>query len=287
MLMDWLPEGEQGGYWQAGLDTAKATQGVTINVAGGGPSINSIPQVAAGSYDYGLAYSDEILRARAHNVPVVALYTPYRTDPRCLMAQPAAGLHSLADISGHPVSVAPDDPYWPYLQLKYHVHNISQQNYTGSLAQFKGNPRLIQQCFVTDEPYVARQQHIPFTLLSVAASGYNPYPELLFTTEARLRSNPAQVAAVVKAAETGWTEYMKGPSPAFARIVHVNPNMTQGQLAFTYGAMRTLVQPSGVSCLDPNRWTTIAQQLEQLKLLPTGTNVSAAFTNRFDPNPCP
>ena len=74
LLMNWFAQAEQGGYWQAqAAETGKA-DGLSIEVKQGGPQIQTIPQVAAGEADFGIAQADELMLARGEGVPVVEVF---------------------------------------------------------------------------------------------------------------------------------------------------------------------------------------------------------------------
>ncbi len=82
---------------------------------------------------------------------------------------------------------------------------------------------MVQQCFITNEPYVASHEGYPNTTLLVNKSGFNDYDDVLFTTQSEIKNHPKLVSDVVHAVEAGWSNFWANPSP------------TDKALASTYG----------------------------------------------------
>ena len=70
LLMDWFPQGNQSGYFQAQFDN-QYHDDVKIIIKSGGPKINTTAQVAAGSVEFGLQASDSVMLANS-KVPASA-----------------------------------------------------------------------------------------------------------------------------------------------------------------------------------------------------------------------
>ena len=64
LLMDWFPQGNQSGYWQAQFDNAYHDD-VEIVVKPGGPKVNTTTAVASGQVEFGLQASDSVMLANA------------------------------------------------------------------------------------------------------------------------------------------------------------------------------------------------------------------------------
>jgi NitT/TauT family transport system substrate-binding protein len=284
ILQNWFAQAEQGGYWDAMSKQYAKAKGVTITVQQGGPGIQTIPQVAAGKATFGVGNADEILVARKNGLPVVAVAAGFDTNLQCMMFHKDAGISSFTDLNGHQVAAVPS-PYFDYLKSHFKLSNIKQVNYTGSMATFKLNNDLVQQCFVTAEPYVAQQQNIPAGFLSVAKDGgYNPYGNLLFTTEKVIKDNPNMVRAVVSAVTQGWTDFLSDPSVAKSAVIAANKD--NDPAAFDYSAKAIKdgnYLGATVGAMTDARWKTLSDQLASVGDLPAGFDYSKAFTTQFLP----
>jgi NitT/TauT family transport system substrate-binding protein len=284
LLMNWFAQAEQGGYWEAqAADTGKS-EGVTFNVLQGGPQIQTIPQVAAGKADFGVAQADELMLARSEGVPVVEVFGGMDRYLQCLMYHPDAGIHSFTDISGHQVAVAPSGGFWPWIKGHYHLQNVKEINFTGTLAEFKRNDNLVQQCFITSEPYIAKQQHIPNAELMVADAGYNPFSQGLFTSERYIKEHPDTVRKVVAGVQKGWQQFLQDPSAAKQLVLKVNHDMDPA--AFDYAAKvikngHYFGNPLGG--MTAARWNQLKAQLTEAKVLTKPVDVTSMWTNKFIP----
>jgi NitT/TauT family transport system substrate-binding protein len=283
LLMNWFAQAEQGGYWEAqAADTGKA-DGISFDVLQGGPQIQTIPQVAAGKADFGVAQADELMLAKSEGVPVVEVFGGMDKYLQCMMYHPDTGIKSFADLNGHQVAVAPSGGFWPYLKGKYHL-KVQEINFTGTLAEFKRNDNLVQQCFITSEPYIAQQQHIPHAELMVADAGYNPYSQGLFTSEQMIKEHPDVVRKVVAGVQKGWAQFLKDPSAAKALVLKVNKDMEAGPFDFAWKELKNggyFADPIG--SMTAERWNTLHDQLTTAGVLTKDVDPSTVWTDQFIP----
>jgi len=284
LLMNWFAQAEQGGYFEAQAKGIGKADGIDINVQQGGPQIQTIPQVAAGKADFGVAQADELMLARSNGVPVVEVFGGMDKYLQCLMYHPSSGIKNFADISGHQVAMAPSGGFWPYLKQHYHISNVKEINFTGSLGEFKRNKDLVQQCFITSEPYYATQQKIDHAELMVADSGYNPYSQGLFTSEQMIKDHPDVVRKVVAAVQKGWTDFLADPSAAKALIIKVNKDTDPAAFDYAAKELKTgnyLGNPVGG--MVAARWNTLKQQLKSTGVLSKDVDASQVWTDQFVP----
>ena len=282
LLMNWFAQAEQGGYWQAQAAQTGKKDGLDIEVKQGGPQIQTIPQVASGQADFGIAQADELMLAKAEGVPIVQVFGGMDNYLQCLMFHPDAGIKDFSDISGHQVAVAPSGGFWPYLKGKYNLTDVKEINFTGSLAEFKRNDNLVQQCFITSEPYFAKQQNIPFETLMVSKSGYNPYSQGLFTSEKMVKEHPETVQKVVDAVREGWRQFLEDPSKAKALVEQVNKDTDPA--AFDYAAKELKdgsYFSSDIGSMTAERWNTLHQQLTDAGVLTKQVDPSTVWTDQF------
>lgn len=284
VLMNWFAQAEQGGYWQADAESLGRDQGVDLNVRQGGPQIQTIPQVAAGEAKFGIAQADELLLARSEGVPVVEVFGGLDKYLQCMMFHPNQGINDWPDIDGHQVAVAPSGGFWPFLKGKYNLNNVKEINFTGDLATFARNEELVQQCFITSEPFVARQEGIEIETMLVADSGYNPYSQGLFTTEKVIKEEPELVRNVVAAVQQGWENYLADPTAGNELILETNQEMEQAKLDFAHEELKTggyFASPIGA--MTAERWQTLADQLREADVLTEDVDVSQVWTDEFMP----
>ena len=140
------------------------------------------------------------------------------------------------DLNGRTVTAAVGMTWIPYIQQKYGIKfGLVPTSY--GLASFLVDRSVIQQCFLTSEPYFARQKGVAVRVLPLTATGYDIYHAVICRREL-LRKEPDIVRAFVAASIRGWQDYITNdPAPAHQLILTRNRDMTAGQLAYSRQAL--------------------------------------------------
>jgi NitT/TauT family transport system substrate-binding protein len=153
------------------------------------------------------------------------------------------------------------------MQQKYGIQ-FNLMPLVGDLARFMNDPKFVQQCFVTNEPFFARQRGAKVGALLIAHPGYEPY-RVIFSSDAFLRENPEVVRKFVRASLRGWIDYLTGdPAPGNALLKQIRSDLPDNFFAYSIKAMNDYQLVLG----DPARGEKMGQltrpRLEtQLKLL--------------------
>src|ERR1700739_2026800 len=164
-------------------------------------------------------------------------------DPQVLIAHPDVGIHSLADMKGHPIflSDASVTAFWVWLKAKYGFTDDQVRKYAFSNAPFLADKRVVQEGYVTSEPYtIEKEGHIKPAVFLLADEGYPGYAGMLIAGNKLIASNPAAVKAFVEASAQGWHDYLYGdPKPGDALIEKDNPDASEDVLAQARDKMRS------------------------------------------------
>jgi NitT/TauT family transport system substrate-binding protein len=175
------------------------------------------------------------------------------------------------------------------LQKKYGIHfNLQPMSY--GLAGFFANPAAIQECLVTNEPYIAQRQGVRVKTLPIADSGYDAY-HVIFCRRDFALANPEVTRAFVAASVRGWRDYIEGdPTPAHRLILARNAQMTPEFLAYsrTELVLRNLVtgdraKGEGIGRLSLARLGDAIDLLSELKVIDAPMPVRAVATKDFLP----
>ncbi|MBL3687435.1 hypothetical protein D3248_10810 [Leucobacter zeae] len=283
LLTNYFAQAEQGGYWDMALNDYGEEQGLDIDVQQGGPGINTVPQVASGSYDFGVAQADDIMIARAGGLPVVGLMAPIDKTLFVLMAQKSTGITSFDQIDGHEVAVRQGAPYWDYVTSEFALDDVTPITFHGSMAEFKAKPDLVQQGYATSDVFLAGENGIDINVLSVADdAGYNPYSQVLFTSEAMIEQDPELVQAVVDASIAGWESFIDDPADARKSVLSTNEDtdpevFDASAKALGSGGWYT----SPVGAMTQARWEELGAQLVGIGSVPKDFDASAVWTDEF------
>ncbi len=270
LALNWKPEPEFGGIFEAERSGAFERRGLALERTGG-PGAPVVQMVSAGQVSLGIVSADEVVLARDRGGDVVAVFATYQTSPQGLMTHAARGLASLEALleAKGTLAVEPGLPYVKWLERRYGFGALQVVPYTYSIAPFLNGPTLSQQVFVTAEPIAARRAGADPQVFLVADSGYDPYTAVVITRGETLRSQPTQVKALVEALREGWRGYLDDPGPANARMGPLNPEMDAEAFRLGAEAQARLIEVTNgaLGQMSAERWATLAQQLSELGLL--------------------
>ena len=96
LLMDWFPQGNQSGYWQAQFDN-EYHDDVKITIKAGGPKVNTTTAVASGQVEFGLNGSDSVMMANAKGAGLKGIFVSLNHVPYSLVFHPNQGIKSVID----------------------------------------------------------------------------------------------------------------------------------------------------------------------------------------------
>ena len=290
---DWRAEAEQGGFYEALAEGEYAKRGLKVTIVPGGPGVNVPQLIASGAVEMGVGSNSFIvMNLAAEHVPVKAVAAFMQKDPQVLMAHPDAGIHSLSDMKGHPIllSDASVTAFWIWLKAKYGVTDDQIRKYTFNNAPFLADKTVVQQGYVTSEPYtIEKEGHMKPAVFLLADEGYPGYGGMVLAPSTMINGNPAVVKAFVEATATGWHDYLYGdPKPADALILKDNPEASEDVLAQARDKMRTYgiidsgdAKTGGLGVMTDARWKTFFDLASSKGVYPKDTDYKSAYALGF------
>jgi NitT/TauT family transport system substrate-binding protein len=292
---DWRAEAEQGGYYEALAEGEYAKRGLAVSFIPGGPGVNVPQLVASGAAEMGIGSSSfVVMNLAAQHAPVRAVAAFMQKDPQVLIAHPDVGIHSLADMKGHPILLADASisAFWVWLKAKYGFTDDQVRKYAFSNAPFLADKRLVQEGYLTSEPYtIEKQGHLKPEVFLLADAGYPGYASMVIVSDRLIASDPKTVRAFVEASAKGWRDYLHGdPAPADRLILRDNPEMTEDVLAQARDKMRQYgivdsgeAAKSGPGIMTDKRWADLFEIASGQGVYPRSVDYRAAYSLAFVP----
>jgi NitT/TauT family transport system substrate-binding protein len=277
LQLNWVPEPEFGGIYQAKEDGDFAKHGIDVDITPGGAGAPTWQLVGTGKVDFAVASADEVLIARQQQADVVAIFCTYQTCPQGIMVHASRGIKDLAGLfqAGGTLAVEPGLPYVNFLKKKYGDGKLNFVAYDGGPASFLHDTNFSQQCFVTSEPIAAKKAGSDPQVFLIADAGYNPYTTVIITRADYIKAHPDQVKAITSALREGWTAYLADPSKANAVMGKLNADMDAETFAAAAAAQKPLIETDdtkrdGLGTMTLERWKTLAGQLKDLGVITSG-----------------
>ncbi len=275
IALNWYPEVEHGGYLAAETLELFDKADVAMEIIPGGPGAPQgiIQELAAERIHFAVSDADNVVKARASGVPVVALMAPLQSNPRCIMVHEASGITKLEELANVELAISDSRPFALWMKKKLPLTNVRMVPFNGLVGEFLVKPDFAQQGYVFSEPFVAKEKGGDPKVLMVSDIGFNPYASVLVTTETVIKQRPDLVKSVVSASVKGWEQYLADATKTNEAIHRMNKDMSLEALKYGVEAMAPLCKPSdGVaSCgMTLERWQTLVQQIEELEDIPKG-----------------
>ena len=282
LLMDWFPQGNQSGYWQAEFDNRYHTD-VTIKIKSGGPKINTTAAVASGQAEFGLQASDSVMMANAKGAGLKGIFVSLNHVPYTLVYHPNTGVKSVKDLDGRPFAVKMGVTYWKWVKHTYQLNAVKELPLTGDLGLFARTPQQFQQGYSLFLPARLDAKGVANEQITVESLGYRPY-SVLFTTDKLIKENPELVQAVVDRLSISFPKSLIDPKPTRdfiqSKSKKVNAEIHNNALEL----MKRDFLPkdwSKIGCQDPNRWVELANQMKEVDVLPADFDPHSSYDTSF------
>jgi NitT/TauT family transport system substrate-binding protein len=281
LLMDWFPQGNQSGYWQAEFDN-QYHKDITIKVKAGGPKVNTTQMVASGQVEFGLQGSDSVMMANSKGAGLKGIFVSLNHVPYTLVFHPNQGIKTVNDLEGRPFAVKMGVTYWKWVKYKYGV-SAKEFPLTGDLGLFARTPTQFQQGYSLFLPARLAAKGVATEQITLESLGYRPY-SVLFTTDKMIKENPELVQAVVDRLSISFHKSLVDPKPTrdfiLSKSKKVNAEIHNNALEL----MKADFLPqdwSKIGCQDPNRWVELSKQLKDINMLPADFNPHDSYDTSF------
>ncbi len=289
LQLRWLPQFQFAGYYAAVEKVYYKEEGLEVRLHPGAPDRQPIVEVLTGRAQYAEGNS-EVLLARLRGSPLVALAVIFQHSPSVLLALRKSGINSARDLVGKKVMFmdGKNDPdFMTMLQnegiaLKQLSILPSSFNFddliTGKVDAFNS--------YLTNEPFYLQQRNVEYTIISPRDYGVDFYSDVLFTTEAEVRTHPKRVEAMRRATLKGWRYAMDHPDEIIDLLINkYGVEKSRTHLKFEAAAMRPLILPDLIEIghMNPERWRHMADTFARAGIV--GSDYSLKGFIYQDPEP--
>ena len=286
--LNWYPEAEHGGIYQALTNQSYAEAGLDVTVRPGGSATPVAAEVHLGRAQFAVTNADDVVVFREQGMDIVAVLAAVQNNPRCILVREDSGVESFDDLANKTFQRQAGRPFLEFMRAKGLLEKVREAPYHGSVSSLVTDPNIVIQAYSYSEPLLARQAGVEVRTLMVSDLGWNPYSSVLITSGELIRNDPETVQAFVDKTREGWRNYLDDPSLGNAAILAANQHgMTAETLQFGCEGLRELALPDSMASEDfgmmsLERWTTLVEQMVSLDLAdPAKVKPEDCFTTEF------
>ncbi|MDQ6423211.1 ABC transporter substrate-binding protein [Paenibacillus sp. LHD-117] len=284
-VTNWYAQSEHGGNYAALVKDFYKEAGLDMTIMPG-VNVSGTQLVATGKAQFAMSSSDNVLLARENGIPLVAILGTFQKSPQSLTFHKGQDIKGMEDLNGRDVYVSSGSPYWEYLKKAYDLSDARELKYNYELGSFMANETSVVQSYITSEPYTLTQEGFETESMLIGDFGFDPYANIMVTTEEMIKEHPDVVQAFVDATIKGWMYYKDNYEEINPAIQKENPEVPLDAFAYSAKALQPLVYEGdaaehGVGYMTTERWQEMNDALVDLGVMKETQDVAVAFTNQF------
>jgi len=292
---NWLAEAEHGGYYQAVADGTYEKYGLDVTIVQGGPQAANQALLMADRIEFYMRGNlVGSISAIEQEIPIMEVAAIFQKDPQVIIAHPASNIETFGDLADLPTIFLGKDLFttgFQWMKAAFPGFRDEQvKPYTFSPAPFLADPQSAQQGYITSEPYaIENEGGFKPKLFLLADSGYNTPSTMIEAKVDFVKNNPDLVLRFVDATIIGWNTYLYGDNSAGNALIKVhNPEMTDGQLAFTLAKMKDFglvdsgaAVEGGIGCLSDDQVLSFYNKMVDAGVVQADLDISTVYTTLF------
>jgi putative hydroxymethylpyrimidine transport system substrate-binding protein len=295
LMLDFFPNADHVGLYAALADGEFRRVG--LNVLPQTPADPSAPLrlLAAGRVDLAISYEPELLLARDRGLALVSVGAIVQRPLTSLIALPAAGVRSPADLRGKRVGTAGIPYQAAYLKTMLQRARVNPASVRQIDVGFSLTPAMLTKRvdatlggFWNYEGIQLRQQGRNPIVVPVDRAGVPTYNELIVVArEQDLREDGPRVRRFMRALAAGYRAARRDPGLAVAQLVRANRDLDPRlQLASVRATLPVFFPRDGrlpFGYQDPQQWASYGAWMLREQLLRRPPVPGRSFTNEFLP----
>ena len=286
--IQWLDQAQFAGLYVAKSQGFFHAQKLSVTIEPGGPDVSPVLLVASGSDDFGVAPATDIIQARSHGVPVVAIATIFQKNPVVFIARQSENIKTPKDFVGHTVGLkyGMDVEYFYRVMMKnagVDTSRVKEVPIKLDLPRFFSGEVDVWSGYSLNEPLAAEEHGIPVQEIFCSDWGVPAVGDTIFTTETLIRDNPTKVMGFLQAVIQGWNYAIQHPDVAVAETLKVSPNLDRDHQTRMFKATLDLIQAGQVpvGSFDKRKWNAMFTMMLVSGLLKPPVQMSRLYDPRF------
>ncbi|MEX0385057.1 ABC transporter substrate-binding protein [Spiribacter pallidus] len=280
--LDWKFEGPAAPYFLAEERGYFDDAGLDVEISEGSGSLDAIPKVATGSFPFGFADINSLMRFLDQNpdAPVKAVMMVYDKPPFSVVGRKSLGVDEPEDLEGRVLGAPPPDGAWAQFPIFAAETGIDSDAITVEPVGFPVREPMLADGevdaiagFSFSSTLNLLRLGVPeddLSVLLMADHGLELYGNAIIVNTDFAEANPDAVSGFLAGIARGWKDAIAEPGTAVEAMVPANPAMdtdseTQRlELAINANVLTDYVRENGMGGVDRER---MAAAIEQTKLV--------------------
>jgi NitT/TauT family transport system substrate-binding protein len=283
LILGWFAGPQFGGYYAAEQQGFFDEANLDVEMVAGEVE-SPIQIVAAGEAQFGFGDADELIQARAQEIPVVGVFANYQTALRILVSHEEDALESFEDLEGRTMYVDLGDAWWEFVKERFQLQDVEELDYNAQA--FLQDDSAVIQGYAGDELELSHADpDANLVVTRVAESGWNPYMQVLFVTEDFAAEQPDVVQRFVEASVRGWEYYRDNAEEVNEFLAEQGaeaPVDVMNEQAEIYEPF--IFEGGFPPQMTEERWQATLEALTLTGVMDEEVDVSSAFSNEHLPS---
>lgn len=279
--LDWKFEGPSAAYFAASDNGHFKEAGLSVEISAGKGSLDAIPKVATGAFQFGFADINSLIKFLDQNpgAPVTAVMMVYDKPPFAIVGRKSLGISAPKDLEGRTLGAPPPDGAWAQFPAFAAENGLDT-------AKIKVEPV----GFPTREPMLAEGKVDAVTGFSfssflnlvrlgvpeddistilMADHGLALYGNAIIVNTAWAEANKDKVTGFIGAVAKGWKDVIADPAVGAAMVAKRNPASDVAleerrlKLAIDANVVTDYTMANGMGGIDASRFAKALEQLAQ------------------------
>ena len=300
--LDWKFEGPSAPYFLAIDNGHFAAADLNVEISPGKGSLDAIPKVATGSFPFGFADINSLIKFLDQNpgAPVTAIMMIYDKPPFAVIGRKSRGISGPGDLEGSVLGAPPPDGAWAQFPSFAKANNINIDKITVEPVGFPTREPMLAEGKVDSVTGFSFSSYLNLVRLGVpeddistilmANHGLKLYGNAVIVNTEFAKANPDIVKKFLIAVGAGWKDAIANPTAAAAALVKRNPaadamlEQRRLQLAIDANVLTDYVKANGMGGIDTTRFTSAIKQLSETYDYKTTPDAALYFTDAYLPS---
>jgi ABC-type nitrate/sulfonate/bicarbonate transport system substrate-binding protein len=243
--LGWTKLVQFGGHFMA-LDLGYFEEaGIAAEFVSGGPGIDPVADVAAGSVLMGDADSSALVLARDSGIPIKGFAAIFQRSPFALMSLAANPILSLEDMVGKQIGLP--DGYRPQLDVLLTKAGIDPASVTYVPVGFDPSVLSTEQVdgymgYATSQGVALQSEGIDIEVVYLSDLGDEGYGNVFFATEETIENKADLLARWLAADMKGWEYAVENPEKMAERVTELHGTETGAEIGPETGSALAQVE---------------------------------------------